>query len=269
MILNYSGSMLSRRRLLLTATSSVLNGLAQGPTWKVLGWSSFFVLVAARILVPSRSDGAAGLSVLGSDLLHALGRPLSAQTAALPSAILAALLLSIPISGFILSAGSFKKQLRNRQLRLILLRTSRTEYWLGRFLGDSLLLAGVTLFSCAVALINGAQRSELLSLSHTLHPTLLMALLAWSFGCLFLLSGYLVVIAGRASTWRMLGTALALCLWLLLPAVLGADFLSPLGHIKTAFANEQAAMPRTIITLWVFAGMLTGIGSWLFRRVKL
>jgi hypothetical protein len=259
----------SRSRVLQTVKTSVVDGLLRSPTWKVAGWSSFFVFVAARILVPSRSDGSAGLSVLGSDLLHALGQPVGVSTEALPIAILAALLLSLPIAGFTLAAGPFKKQLRNRQLRLVVLRTSRTEYWFGRVLGDSLLLGGVTALCSVLALLNGAQRSDMLSLETTLEPTLLLSVLAWSYGCLFLLSGYLLSLSARTSTWRMLWITLTLCICLLLPAALGADLLSPLGHIAAVFANVDPPLGRIVLTLWGFTGILAALGCFLFRRVEL
>jgi len=249
--------------------TSVLDGLLRSRTWKVLGWVSFFVFVTARILVPARGDGSAGLSVLGSDLLQALGRPLDVPDGGLPVAILVALLLSLPIAGFTLSSGALASQLKLQGLRLVMLRVSRTEYWVGRLLGESLLLAGLTFFATALALLNGQQRSPMLSLESTVAPTLGFALVAWSYGCVFLMSGHLMVIAGRGGGWKTVTAGLGLGLWFLLPLVLGADSLSPLGCVAGLLSQDSAALGLAVLSLIGFSGLLGGITHSLFRRLEL
>lgn len=246
-------------RLPLLVSGAIGDALGRTRTWTVAGWTTFFVFAAARVIVPARSDGSAGLSVFGTELLHALGRSPDAPAASLPIAILAGFLVCLPVAGFALAHGPLRVHLADRRLRVLALRCSRSELWLARLLGDSAVLGGITLTAGLLAAWNGHVRADALALSQTLGPAVGATALATVYGVVFVIAGHLVAVARQRALW--LAAAIVLTIVLLAASSLAA----PLGGLLSGGVGALGA----VAVLAVAAAALGALGHALFQRVAL
>lgn len=258
-----------RSRVSTLVAAAVSDALRRTRTWTVAGWTVFFVFGAAQVIVPARSDGAAGLSVFGAELLHALGRSAEAPAAGLPLAILAALLVALPVAGFALAHGPLAAHLNDRRLRVLALRCSRAELWFGRAVGDGMVLAGIALLAALVAVWTGERRAASLSMELTLGPGLGAGLLGGVYGLVFALGGHAVAVAGRGGRRWLIGGAAVLFGLVLLRDVAGLGLLSPFGHLGGLLSGQPGPVCAAVAALLVLAGGVGAAGWVLFRRVDL
>ena len=253
-------------RLGAVFSAAVVDAAGRTRTWTVAGWTVFFVVAAARVLVPARSDGGAGLSVFGAELLGALGRAPEAPAAGLPIAILAALLIALPVAGFALAHGPMATHLQDRRLRLLALRCSRRDLFGGRVLGDGAVLAIVALLAGLLAVLNGEQRSAALTMEGTLAPGVGVCLLASLYGFVFVLAGHLVAIAGRGRRVWLIGALAVLVLLVAIRDVPGLGLLSPFGMLGGLLSEAPRAAAAGLAAL---SGLVGAAGWMAFRRLEL